>query len=91
MPNFNAPQLTRLEVMHVAYTVSGDLRWSAEAVVVAECESGLRRGQVGAQGEQGLWQIHPVHGAVPSDPYAQAVIARALWEDQGWTPWSCKP
>ena len=67
----------------------------AEAVEVAECESGLdpsaRNGD-----HAGLFQLrlrfhrHRIDGD-PYDALANAVGAERLYVEQGWSPWSCKP
>lgn len=97
-PHPAATQLTRLEVAHVAYAVSGDIEWAVEAVDVAECESGdaaaglwADTSAVGDGGRSvGAWQVQPRWwGAVPDGPYGQARQAYAIWLDHGWSPWSC--
>lgn len=61
----------------------------------AMCESGACPCDVGAAGELGLWQIHPVHfhkfpGWDLFDPERNAMAAVRVWEDAGrlWQPWS---
>ncbi len=74
----------------------------AQALAVARCESRFDPTDVGAAGERGLFQIHPVH-AEPGelldqiglswdamfDVDANIAAARALFLRDGWTPWSC--
>lgn len=70
-----------------------------QAVVVAGCESGWDPRKTGAAGEFGLFQVHPVHadlftelglpGLGPHDPLTNARVALSIWQDEGWSPWSC--
>ena len=70
--------------------------WSVEA-----CESGGKDSQVGAAGERGRLQIHPIHisriitmGYSWDDMFRtepNLLVAQALWQEQGWSPWSCQP
>ena len=53
-----------------------EARW--EMARIATCESGFRTDVVGALGEVGPWQIHPIHGVVPSDLAGNAAVAAAL-------------
>lgn len=72
-----------------------------DAVAVAGCESGWFPGAVGTVGELGIFQVHPVHfprfearwgaEARPANPLQNAIIAREIWAEQGWRPWSCAP
>jgi hypothetical protein len=83
--------------------VLADAGWSGdsldEAVDVAGCESSWDPRTTGDAGEAGLFQIHPIHfvrlddlgASDPFDPLANAVLARILWLERGWEPWSCQP
>lgn len=72
---------------------------SAAALRVAECESHLYPRAVGAAGERGLFQIHPVHrswlGARWDRLFEPMVNARVAYgmSDGGtnWSAWSCQP
>ncbi|MCC6381045.1 MAG: transglycosylase SLT domain-containing protein [Dehalococcoidia bacterium] len=71
------------------------------ALAVSGCESGWRPRVVGAAGELGLFQIHPVHrwrfdarfgpAADPFNPAQNAAVALDLFHEEGWAPWSCRP
>lgn len=68
----------------------------ATALRVAACESGMNPAAVGAAGERGLFQIHPVHApalgarwAQMFDPATNIAVAHELYRTQGWRPWSC--
>jgi hypothetical protein len=70
-----------------------------KALSVAWCESNYNPNVVGAAGERGLMQIHPVHiNNLPAygltwdsmfDPYSNLQYAYALYSSQGWGPWTC--
>jgi hypothetical protein len=70
-----------------------------KALSVAWCESRYNPGTVGAAGERGIMQIHPVHIQYLGnygltwddmfDPAANLTYARALYNSQGWGPWTC--
>lgn len=72
-----------------------------QALAVSGCESGWRPRIVGAAGELGLFQIHPVHrwrfdarfgpAADPFDAGQNAAVALDIYREEGWTPWSCRP
>ena len=73
-----------------------------ELVAVAWCESRFYSDRVGAAGELGPMQIHPVHRQMVAemgyawsevaDPLVNLVIAHRVFLDAGgWRPWSCKP
>lgn len=72
------------------------LSWGAEVMAVAQCESGFRSEAVGALGERGALQIHPIHRAGMAkrgldfeserDRFSYAF---SMWERSGWSPWSC--
>lgn len=70
----------------------------AKALSVAWCESNYNPGVVGAAGERGIFQIHPVH--IPRlgpyggwdamfDPSSNIAYAYALYSSSGWGPWTC--
>ena len=88
------------EMIWSAFTARGATpEQVGEAIRVAECESSLRWDAVGAAGERGILQIHPVHrGRVEAlgfswdemlMPWQNAVVAADLWAEQGWRPWVC--
>lgn len=72
-----------------------------QAAAIVDCETGgtWNTYAIGRYGERGLFQIHPIHGALIRslgytwddmfDPEANARVARALYERSGWTPWAC--
>jgi LysM repeat protein len=69
----------------------GGARWAAPtAACIAEHESGGRQYAIGAAGEKGYWQIHPVHGALSS--YVPSVNARAAvilsGNGRSWAAWT---
>lgn len=54
----------------------------------------------GAAGECGPWQIHPVHARRfakyggwerCADPVVNALVAREIWGESGWQPWTTAP
>lgn len=71
----------------------------AKALSVVHCESRFNPGTVGAAGERGLFQIHPVH--IPYladrglswdamfDPASNIAYAHDLYSRSGWGPWTC--
>lgn len=63
----------------------------AKAKAVAWCESKWSPGATGAQGERGLWQIHPRWH--PDSTYDPLGNARAAYRISGggydWSAWSC--
>ena len=69
---------------------------AAGVVAVATCESRWDPEAVGAAGERGLLQVHPVHrqamasAGLDYDQESDRIKwAVRLWEGRGWTPWSC--
>lgn len=71
-----------------------------KAIAVAQCESGLNPQAVSpGGGNWGLFQINKVHqGMVErmgyrwdqiTDPYVNSKVARVLFDQSGWRPWSC--
>lgn len=68
---------------------------------VIECESHFSRLATGALNERGLLQIHPIHeqriiqmGYTWEDmfkPVPNLTVGVAIYEERGWSPWSCKP
>jgi hypothetical protein len=70
-----------------------------KALSVVYCESRFNPGTVGAAGERGLFQIHPVH--IPYladrgmtwdsmfDPASNIAYAYDLYSRSGWGPWTC--
>jgi hypothetical protein len=72
-----------------------------QAVKVAECESGLRPTAVSPTNDHGLFQINIVHQAdftrVTGQPWSavydqlyNSLYAKALYDRQGWAPWTCR-
>ena len=59
-----------------------------KAIQVAHCESRFKADAVGALGERGVFQIHPVHGAVPLQIAAQTQQAARIQAALGWSIWS---
>ena len=89
------------EVNLFAYRASGSAAWAAEATRIARCESTWNPRAVGAAGERGLMQIHPVHRPWlealgypwPSMWHAGTNLRAALllYERRGgWDDWSCR-
>jgi len=73
----------------------------AKAERVAACESGLRPNAVSPGGANwGLFQINTTHKRMVAnmgyswdqilDPYVNAKVARRLYNESGWRPWSCR-
>lgn len=47
--------------------------------------------RLGGAGERGAWQVlAEYHGAVPYDFEGQTAQARRIYDEKGWTPWSCR-
>ena len=72
-----------------------------QALLVAGCESSWDPATLGDAGEWGLFQIHPAHRwrfqslfgdlADPRSPVQNAIVAREIWADEAWEPWTCQP
>lgn len=78
---------------------------AARAVAIAHCESGgfdpavVYGPRTGSAGERGVLQIHPVHRDrirrmgltwdAMFEPAANLRVARALYDESGWQPWTC--
>jgi soluble lytic murein transglycosylase-like protein len=68
-----------------------------EALNVARCESKLQPKALSRSGARGIFQIMPVHswriarvrGKDLWDPKTNIKVARHLFDDEGWGPWSC--
>lgn len=67
-----------------------------EAFRIVDCETGGTWNPlaVGALGERGLFQIHPIHfwrfdADRLFDPEYNTWAAYQLYREGGWTPWSC--
>ena len=71
----------------------------SKALSVVHCESRFNPGTVGAAGDRGLFQIHPVHIPYLSDrgmsweamfdPASNIAYAHDLYSRSGWGPWTC--
>ena len=86
-------------VQALIHEVFGD--HGSAAVGVARCESGLNPNAVSrGGGNWGLFQINKVHrGRVQAmgyawedilDPRVNAVVAKSIFDEQGWRPWACR-
>jgi soluble lytic murein transglycosylase-like protein len=70
---------------------------SDEALRVASCESKLDPKALSRAGARGVFQIMPVHtwrvaqvgGTNLDDPKTNVRVAKALFDDEGWRPWTC--
>ncbi len=70
---------------------------SDEALRVASCESKLDPKALSRAGARGVFQIMPVHtwrvaqvgGRNLDDPKTNVRVAKALFDDEGWRPWTC--
>ncbi|MDP1820536.1 MAG: transglycosylase SLT domain-containing protein [Acidimicrobiales bacterium] len=71
------------------------------AIAVARCESGLNPGAISrGGGNWGLFQINQVHHRRVAamgyawedmlDPTVNSLVARSIFEEQGWQPWACR-
>lgn len=71
------------------------------ATRIATCESRMDPGAVSPTNDHGLFQINAVHrgqfeavtGQAWSqvyDPYWNTVYAKWLYDQQGWSPWTCR-
>jgi hypothetical protein len=74
---------------------------AADAIKIAQCESGLRPTAVSPTDDHGLFQINALHQAdftrITGQPWSAVYDAMAntryakwLFDRQGWAPWSCK-
>jgi hypothetical protein len=72
------------------------------AFSVIACESRGDPWATGRRGEQGLFQIQPrawddlareMFGPAADlyDAVTNVAVAAAIWRDQGWAPWGCRP
>lgn len=93
-------RLSLLELVRILREAGWDEDSIVEALRVAGCESGWDPRAIGGAGEQGLFQIHPVHfwrfrargpGISAMDPVANARVALEIWTEEGWAPWTCAP
>ena len=59
--------------------------------LIIQCESGGDRWAVGAAGEIGLLQIHPIHGFTSDlfDPLSNLNAGFEVYEEQGFGAWTC--
>lgn len=74
------------------------VRFLTEAAPVIECESGGNELAVGAAGERGLLQLHPVHQIRVEqlgytwdqmfERYPNLHVAYTIWLRQSWWPWA---
>lgn len=70
----------------------------SQALRVMACESTNNPAAYNA-GQYGLFQVnYPYHasrvGGDPNvlfDPEINVAVAHAIWREQGWRPWACKP
>ena len=92
------PAWRGLVVLPDLSVVMVDPEFAATMFSVMACESRFRSDAVGAAGERGLLQIHPIHQGRMEDmgldftkEKDRVVFANALWREQGWRPWTCKP
>lgn len=75
--------------------VFGRTSWAA--LRVASCESHLSPRAVGAAGERGLFQIHPIHFSWLNEArlfearYNSQIAYRMSRGGTSWGPWTCKP
>jgi hypothetical protein len=72
-----------------------------EAIGVARCESHLHPGSISRNGANwGLFQINSAHRQRVArmgyrwedllDPRVNAVVAKSIFDEQGWRPWACR-
>ena len=79
------------------WTLAAEVGWPAEELPAVDrvmwCESTCEPSAHNRSGASGLMQLMPMwwHGRDPYDPAVNLSIALELWEDQGWSPWSCRP
>ncbi len=69
------------------------------AVRIATCESNLNPRAVSPTNDHGLFQINYIHRSRVNsmgyswsqiyDPYVNARVARSLYNESGWRPWTC--
>ena len=72
-------------------------RYGDQAVRIAYCESKFIPTARSYAGARGVFQIMPVHswriarvkGKDLYDPKTNIKVARHIFDDQGWAPWSC--
>ena len=89
-------------VLWVVYDGASSVRievpreFARKAVKVALCESGFNPAAVGAAGELGILQVHPVHAAAMmaagldfQSERDRILWAVELWQEQGGSPWAC--
>lgn len=86
------------------YFGSANTALGAQARRVAQCESGMNPSAKSPTNDHGLFQLNaPSHSSnFPRvtgspfyngvyNPYENAEYARNLYNQQGWSPWTCKP
>ena len=85
---------------HYINTVFGPSQDAASKV--AYCESKMDPGAVSPTNDHGLFQINAVHRgqfeAVTGQPWSEvynpfwnSVYAKWLYDQEGWSPWTCQP
>ena len=89
---------------NIAFVFGGadgqDTRLVDQANRVAQCESKMDPNAVSATNDHGLFQINAVHRqefeqvtgqpwSKVYDPYWNSVFAKWMYDQQGWSPWSC--
>ena len=89
--------------MLIEYYMEIIWEWVAEEAkaVFLGCENrSVDHHAVGAAGERGIAQLHPVHRHRfeskgwswddAFDPVYNLVVAKSIYDEQGWEPWTCK-
>lgn len=76
---------------------------AGQALSVASCESGLNPAAYNGTCCHGLFQIHYVHAwrfaavGAPNgwgdryNAWWNTLVAKMIYDEQGWGPWSCQP
>ena len=83
------PPLSIEEIYAIALEIWPDPTLAAEMAATAKAESDGIPNRLGAAGEYGLWQIHPMHfdpndpGFVGNDPHLNSLNKQGIIDDEG--------
>jgi hypothetical protein len=88
----SSAQLTEAQMRALLDAVSWPVATREAALAIARCESGWRTDATGAEGERGLFQVHPRwHPDATYDPEGNARAAMRISSGgTDWSAWTCR-